>query len=288
MSKGVAIALGMFDGVHLGHQAVIKSATDSEFKSIAITFSSLPFKTGGWLMNKEQKEKELKSLGIDEVFFLDFCEVCDMEPDEFLSYINKLYPIKKLCCGFNYRFGRRAKGDTAFLEKYCNEKGIEFSLCPMITVDDTAVSSSYIRSLISNGDIKKATELMTRPFSFKAKVSHGDQRGRTIGFPTANQVYPEDLVTPKFGVYKTKVLIDGAEYIGVTNIGLRPTYRNDFVSAETFIKDFSDNCYGKEIEIILLDFIRREKKFDSIDALKAAIAKDLSKIKKSCRKDQCH
>lgn len=278
MQNGVAVALGMFDGVHLGHQSVIKNATDSGLKSVAITFSSLPFKTGGWLMTKEQKEEELKSLGIDEVFFLDFCEVCDMEPDEFLSYITKLYPIKKLCCGFNYRFGRRAMGDTAFLETYCSENGIEFCLSPMVSAFDTAISSSYIRSLISNGDIAKATELLTRPFSFKAKVSKGDQRGRTIGFPTANQVYPDDLVTPKFGVYKTKVLVDGKEYIGVTNIGLRPTYRNDFVTAETFIKDYSEDCYGKEIEIVLLDFIRRERKFDSIDTLKAAIAKDLSKI----------
>ena len=278
MSDGVAVALGMFDGVHLGHQAVIKSATESGLKSVAITFSSLPFKTGGWLMTKEQKEKELKLLGVDEVFFLDFCEVCDMEPDEFLSYITKLYPIKKLCCGFNYRFGRRAKGDTAFLEEYCSENGIEFCVSPMVSVNDTAISSTYIRSLISNGEIVKATELLSRPFSFKAKVSKGDQRGRTIGFPTANQVYPDDLVTPKFGVYKTKVLIDGKEYIGVTNIGLRPTYRNDFVTAETFIKDYSEDCYGKKIEIFLLDFIRRERKFDSIDSLKAAIAKDLSKI----------
>lgn len=278
MSDGVAVALGMFDGVHLGHQAVINSATKENLKSVAITFSSLPFKTGGWLMTKEQKEAELKKLGIDEVFFLDFCEVCDMYPEEFLSYISKLYPIKKICCGFNYRFGIRAGGDTAFLKEYCKKKGIEFEVLDMVEQNGQAVSSTYIRSLISNGKIKKATALLSRPFSFKAKVSRGDQRGRTIGFPTTNQVYPDDIVTPKFGVYKTKVLIDEKEYSGITNIGLRPTYRNDFVSAETFIKDYSDNCYGKEIEIFLLDFIRPEKKFDSIDDLKAAITEDLKKI----------
>ena len=278
MSDGVAVALGMFDGVHLGHQAVLNSATKENLKSVAITFSSLPFKTGGWLMTKEQKEAELKKLGIDEVFFLDFCEVCDMYPEEFLSYISKLYPIKKICCGFNYRFGIRAGGDTAFLKEYCKKKGIEFEVLDMVEQNGQAVSSTYIRSLISNGKIKKATALLSRSFSFKAKVSRGDQRGRTIGFPTTNQVYPDDIVTPKFGVYKTKVLIDEKEYSGITNIGLRPTYRNDFVSAETFIKDYSDNCYGKEIEIFLLDFIRPEKKFDSIDDLKAAITEDLKKI----------
>ncbi len=278
MAEGYAIALGMFDGVHLGHQAVLKNATNSDFKSVAITFSSLPFKTGGWLMTKEQKETELKKQGIDEVVFLDFCEVCEMDPDEFMTYIEEKYDVKKICCGFNYRFGRRAAGDTAFLENYCNEKGIEFSLCDKISYGGKTVSSSYIRSLISDGKISRATALLSRPFSFKAKVSHGDQRGRAIGFPTTNQVYPEGLATPKFGVYKTKVLIEGKEYLGITNIGLRPTFRNDFVSAETFIKDFSGDCYGKEIELFLLEFIRPEKKFDSVEELKAAISDDLSKI----------
>lgn len=278
MTEGCSIALGMFDGVHLGHQAVLKNATNSDFKSVAITFSSLPFKTGGWLMTKEQKETELKKQGIDEVVFLDFCEVCEMDPDEFMTYIEEKYDVKKICCGFNYRFGRRAAGDTAFLENYCNEKGIEFSLCDKISYGGKTVSSSYIRSLISDGKISRATALLSRPFSFKAKVSHGDQRGRAIGFPTTNQVYPEGLATPKFGVYKTKVLIEGKEYLGITNIGLRPTFRNDFVSAETFIKDFSGDCYGKEIELFLLEFIRPEKKFDSVEELKAAISDDLSKI----------
>ena len=278
MTEGYSIALGMFDGVHLGHQAVLKSATEGGFKSVAITFSSLPFKTGGWLMTKEQKEIELKKYGVDEVLFLDFCEVCDMHPDEFLAYIGKKYLIKKICCGFNYTFGRLAQGNTAFLEKYCKENDIELAISERVCFKEETVSSSYIRSLLSDGKISLATKLLTRPFSFKAKVSHGDRRGRLIGFPTTNQVYPEDLATPRFGVYKTKVSIDGKEYVGISNIGMRPTYRNDFVSAETFIKDFSGDCYGKEIEIFLLDFIRPEKQFDSIESLKAAINNDLSKI----------
>ena len=278
MAEDYSIALGMFDGVHLGHQAVLRSAVESGFKSVAITFSSLPFKTGGWLMTKEQKETELKNQGIDEVWFLDFCEVCDMDPDEFMSYIQKKYDIKKICCGFNYHFGRRAEGDIKFLEKYCLERNVELSVCERVCFKEETISSSYIRSLLSDGKISLATKLLTRPFSFKAKVSHGDRRGRLIGFPTTNQVYPDDLATPRFGVYKTKVLIDGKEYVGISNIGMRPTYRNDFVSAETFIKDFSGDCYGKEIEIFLLDFIRPEKQFDSIESLKAAINNDLSKI----------
>lgn len=278
MAEGYSIALGMFDGVHLGHQAVLKSATEGGFKSVAVTFASLPFKTGGWLMTKEQKEAELKKQGIDEVFFLDFCEVCDMSPDEFMSYIQKKYCVKKICCGFNYHFGRRAQGNTEFLQKYCDERNIELSVCERVCFEGETVSSSYIRSLLSDGNIARASLLLTRPFSFKAKVSHGDRRGRSIGFPTTNQVYPEDLATPRFGVYKTKVIIDNKEYVGVSNIGMRPTYRNDFVSAETFIKDFSGDCYGKEIELSLLEFLRPERQFDSIDSLKAAIADDLSKI----------
>ena len=287
MSDGVAVALGMFDGLHLGHQAVLNSATKENLKSVAITFSSLPFKTGGWLMTKEQKEAELKKLGIDEVFFLDFCEVCDMYPEEFLSYISKLYPIKKICCGFNYRFGIRAGGDTAFLKEYCKKKGIEFEVLDMVEQNGQAVSSTYIRSLISNGKIKKATALLSRPFSFKAKVSRGDQRGRTIGFPTLNQVFPEEYVTPKKGVYAVRVTFDGNEYFGVCNVGSRPTVDDDDrVIAETHLLDFSGELYGKEVRVEFHRFLRAEKKFSSLEELKLQIGKDRETARLFCKEEQ--
>ena len=139
----------------------------------------------------------------------------------------------------------------------------------------TPLSSSYIRSLIKNGETQKANEFLYKPFSFTAAVQKGDQRGRTIGFPTINQHYPEYLVKPRFGVYKTKVLIDGNEYDGITDIGTRPTFKIDFVISETFVKNFSGDLYNKEITVIPVKFLRDEKKFSSIEELKEQIKKDL-------------
>ena len=162
------------------------------------------------------------------------------------------------------------------LKNFCEQNGIEFRISnPYLLPDGNALSSSYIRSLIKNGEVEKANEFLYKPFSFTAMVQKGDQRGRTIGFPTLNQRYPEDLVKLRFGVYKTKVLVDGKQYDAITDIGHRPTYETDYVISETFIKDFAGDLYGKQITVIPIKFLREEKKFNSLEELKEQIQKDL-------------
>ena len=272
-----AIALGTFDGVHIAHRKVLSLPND--FKKIAVTFTKPPkmfFENRKELiMTYDQKVEVLKKLGYDEICSLDFKSVKDTEPQEFLEFLYNKYTPSLISCGFNYHFGKNGKGDTEQLKSFCKQKGIALKICPPVTQGEITVSSSLIRKLLKDGEIEKANTLLDKPFSFSAGVLNGDKRGRTIGFPTINQKYPEDLVKLKFGVYKTKVLFNGNEYQGITNIGVRPTFESDYVISETYIKDFSGNLYGENVKIEVLKFLREEKKFSSLEQLQTQIKQDL-------------
>ena len=275
-----AVCLGMFDGVHIGHKAVLNGAVNSPYKSVAVTFKSIPFKSGGSILTAKEKEEKLKAFGIDEVLFLDFNEVCNLSPEEFLNYLSSKYSLAKICCGFNYRFGKKAAGDTAFLKAWCNDKNIEFFECPEVVYNGKTVSSTRIKELLACGDIQTANILSENEFSFISTVQKGDARGRTWGFPTLNQRYPEGICEVKRGVYQTVVTIDGKEYNAVTNIGVRPTYETQFVAAESFVLDYSGYCYGQEVKVSLIKYLREEKKFSSKEELIAAIKNDAEYVKK--------
>lgn len=273
-----AVALGTFDGLHNAHREVLN--LPDGYKKVAVTFKKPPkmviLGQDELLLSEQDKAQYLKEYGIDEIISLDFNEVRNDSPESFLNYLKNEIGADYITCGFNYRFGKSGAGDTEMLADFCQKNGIVLRVAnPYLLPDDTPLSSSYIRSLIKNGDCDKANEFLYKPFSFTAHVQKGDQRGRTIGFPTVNQRYPDYLVKPRFGVYKTKVLVDGKEYYGITDIGVRPTYEIDYVISETFIKSFSGDLYGKEITIIPIKFLRDEKKFNSLDELKAQIKKDL-------------
>ena len=275
-----AIALGMFDGVHIGHKAVLMGAVESPYTSVAVTFSSIPFKKGGSLNTTEEKKQKLINLGVDQVLFLEFSEVCNLSPEEFLNYLAKKYNVAKICCGFNYRFGKMAAGDTNLLSSWCSERNIEFFECPEVVYKTETISSTYIKSLLLNGDVKTANHLLESDFSITAKVEKGDARGRTWGFPTLNQRYPETKAPVKRGVYHTVVTIDGKDYNAVTNIGIRPTYETEYVSAESFVLDYNGNAYEKLVKTRLISFLREEKKFSSKEELINAIRNDAEYVKK--------
>ncbi len=271
-----ALALGTFDGLHIAHREVL--SLPCEYKKTAVTFLCPPkmFFNNNYelLMTFENKVKALNKIGF-EVEAFDFSEVKDMKPMEFLEFLLKKYTPSLISCGFNYCFGKDGEGDTALLKSFCQNKGIECRICEEIDFNGKPISSSVIRNMLKNGEIAKANSLLLEPFSFEAIVEHGDSRGRTIDFPTINQKYPQELVKVKFGVYKTKVSFNGTEYDGITNIGLRPTFKSDYVISETYIKDFSGDLYGKNIRIQLVKFLREEKKFYSLEDLKQQINIDI-------------
>ncbi len=276
-----AIALGTFDGVHLGHRAVIESAVSSGKTAVAVTFKAPPKsffdKSVGVLMTPEQKEKELLRLGIKDTFFMDFAEFREMSAEDFLKFLTEKFNIAELCCGFNYRFGKGGKGDTELLKAFCLKNGIKLTVIPPVMWEDRQISSTLIRGMLKNGEIENANKLLGREFGFEGEIIHGDERGRTIGFPTVNQLYPDNLTAVKFGVYKSTVSVEGEDYKAITNIGLRPTYETEYVSAETHIIDFEGDLYGKTVGLHLLEFLREEKRFSSLTELKKAIEQDIKK-----------
>ncbi len=277
--SGCAVALGAFDGVHTGHTAVLKNAVDSGYTPVAVSFSS-PTKSAGFITSEKEKYDDLKELGFKEVKLLDFGSVKDIPPQDFLQKLLAAYDVKMICCGFDYRFGKGAAGNVETLGRYCAENGIELSVTPPVTAYGEIVSSTEIRKMIENGEVEKANTLTLKPFGFSGEVIHGDARGRTIGFPTVNQPLPVGMVSPKFGVYASRIMFDGETYNSVTNIGIRPTFLLNTPIAETYIGDFSGDVYGKTVRLELLRFIRPEKKFSSLQELKDAIEHD----KDSCLK----
>lgn len=272
-----ALCLGSFDGLHKGHRAVL-SVPDDYYK-VALTFKVPPKsvlnKENSLIMTPIDKCQSLKDFGIDKVEVLDFLKVKDMPYDEFLKFVKEKFKPSLISCGFNYRFGKGGLGNTDSLREFCKANNIVFNYVDAVNENDVTVSSTLIRNYLLGGEIEKANSLLLKPFSFTSLVIEGDKRGRTIGFPTVNQKYPNELVKLKFGVYKTKVLIDGKTYYGVTNIGKRPTFETDYVISETYIKNFSGDLYQKLITIIPQKFLREERKFSSLYELKEQIKSDL-------------
>ncbi len=276
-----AIALGTFDGVHSGHRAVIDAAVNSGLKSIAAAFPEPPKSIisgdKNWLSTPHQKREILLNRGINEVFYLDFEKIRDMSPLGFLTFLKARFNPAVICCGFNYRFGKNGAGDTELLESYCSENGIQLIKIAPVCVGDRVISSTYIRELLENGEIELANSYLAEPFGFTGEVIHGDKRGRTIGFPTVNQLYPENLALVKFGVYKSEITVGGKTYSGITNIGVRPSFKTEKIMSETYINDFSGEIYGEVLKIRLLKFIRPEQKFESLEKLKENIENDIKK-----------
>lgn len=271
-----AVALGTFDGLHKGHISVLQ--IPEVYNKIALIFALPPknIKKGvsELLLTPEEKVKKLEALGFD-VKILNFREVQHLSPKEFLEYIKSEFSPKLISCGFNYRFGFKGEGDTAALAEFCGENGIILKIANAVLDNNEVISSSRIRDCLKNGKINEANRLLGYDFSFTAKVIKGDGRGRTLGFPTVNQRYPEALAPLKFGVYKTEIEIEDNIYKGITDIGVRPTFPVDYIISETFILDFSGDLYEKELKITFKDFLREEKKFSSVEELKKQIQNDL-------------
>ena len=279
-SNGVAVALGTFDGLHKGHMSVLNAALSFEnLTPVAVTFQEPPKRKTKdefvpMLLSSEEKISRLKKIGFKESFVLDYDEVHDLSPIDFLDMLFEKYEVRAVVCGFNYRFGKGGQGDALFLSDYCRQHNAESVIVPDFTVSGQTVSSSRIRELIKSGDVSFANMLLGYPYSVTNEVIHGEERGRKMGFPTVNIPLDENLVLPKFGVYASSVVIDGKNYAAVTNIGIRPTFLLKKPISETYIIDFDGNVYGKTVTVKLLKYIREEKCFDGLDSLKQAIEED--------------
>ena len=277
-----AVALGTFDGVHLGHRAVLKHPAGYQLSVITFSFPPKSYILGKpeLIMTLADRKKAFKELGAEKTVILDFDKVKDTPPKDFLEQIYNEYLPDLILCGFNFKFGKNASGNIDLIAEFCKEKSIDLSVAPPVLDLEKPISSTAIRNLIASGDIEKANKFIYGGFGFTSTVIHGDKRGRELGFPTVNQLFPQELITPKFGVYFGKIIIDGKKYNCLTNIGLRPTFKTGNITCESYVFDFSEEIYGKTVTIKPIKFIREEVRFDSIDSLKNAINRDIETVKK--------
>lgn len=277
------VALGNFDGLHVGHKKVLSKALETAnkkgFVPVALLFDEHPRKyTLGKrppiLMTDEMRDKKLCEMGFT-VVKMSFTHFRDLAPDEFLLKIVEKLHVKAICCGFNYHYGKNGSGNIQTLEAGCRRLGIDLCWLPAAFYDGEPVSATRIREELKNGNMKAANAMLGRPFSYEMTVIEGDKRGRVLGFPTINQIFPDGFAVPKFGVYASKVCIDKKWYPSVTNIGIRPTIETEELRSETHIIGFSGDLYGKKVEVFLLEHTRPEKKFDGLDELAYTISCDV-------------
>lgn len=282
--KGTAVALGYFDGIHIGHKMVLNKALsvakEKKLVPVVMLFDIHPRKlisgkVPPMLTSEERKREILKNMGFTVVDF-NFREAMDYAPGEFIEKIivDRLN-AKAVSCGFDYHYGKGGKGNADTMREELRERNIDFFSAEPVALGKEVVSSTEIRRLISEGRIERANAMLGEYFSYDFEVAKGDGIGRTIGFPTINQFFPKDFIVPKYGVYASMAKVDGKIYPSVTNVGVRPTVAMDSMRSETCILDFSGDLYGKRIQVQLIKYLRDEIKFPDINALKRAIGKDI-------------
>lgn len=290
MREKTIYALGFFDGVHLGHQALLRKcrelADQLGCKAGVVTFTSHPDAlvkgNAPTLINTPEDRKILlTALSMDMVVELPFDrELMQMPWQDFFCLLMGKYNAAGLVCGEDFRFGSRGEGTAEKLKEACKQADIPCAVVPEQKLDDITVSSTRIRSLLENGEVEEAVRFLGHPHILSGEVISGRKLGRTLGIPTANLALPDELVKLPHGVYACKALVDGEKYLAVTNIGNRPTVGGHHTTVEPWLLDFEGDLYGKTITLEFYDFLRPERKFESLEALKAEIEKNALQTRK--------
>ncbi len=275
------VALGVFDGLHIGHHAVLSHTLDGFERPCVLTFSHTP-KSASPLLSETEERRRLEQLGIAEWIRVDFSLIRHLSPAEFVAdFLHRLLGAKAVCCGYNYRFGKDRSGDADTLVALCAAAGIDVTVVPPVLCGDEPVSSTRIREALAQGDLSLANRLLGRPFALSATVEHGKHLGHKLGFPTINQAFSEGRFVPRRGVYASFVILDGKVTFGVTNIGRRPTVNTtDAPLAETWFPDWSGDLYGKTVTVFLSRFLRSEQAFPSVEALSGQVKADAEAARK--------
>ena len=290
MKEKTIYALGFFDGVHLGHAALLREcrrlAESHHCNAAAVTFSSHPDtlvfgKTPKLINTIEDRVRLLKDAGMDDVIVLPFDRRTQTMPwQEFLALLRESYGGAGLVCGHDFRFGSCGAGNAELLVSYCQASHLAWAVVPEQKLGNITVSSTHIRRLLEAGKVEEANRFLGHPHILTGEVVSGRKLGRTLGIPTANLSLPEEAVKLPFGVYACKAQVDGKEYLAVTNIGNRPTVGGHRVTVEPWLLDFAGNLYGKSLTLSFHSFLRPERKFSSLDALKEEIVKNAGECRK--------
>ncbi len=286
--RPAAITLGVFDGVHLGHvhliDGMMERAAARGLVSGIVTLHPSPVQVlrpevrVAYITSLEERVERLRATGVDFVAPLTFTsEVAELSARDFLAMLHDALGMAYLLMGPDNAFGRGREGTPARVAEIAAELGFELEVLEEALGEGAGrVSATAIRRAIHEGDMETATRLLGRPFSLRGPVVRGAERGRTIGFPTANMAITPDRAMPAFGVYVSRAYVGGATYMGATNIGVKPTFEGERPSVETYLLDFEGDLYGRELRIELVHRLRGEVKFDGIEALVAAVGADVA------------
>ncbi len=298
VEEPTAVTLGKFDGLHRGHdllmQTVLEYSKKYDLASVAFTFDIPPRNkveeiVANVLTTNEEKQYIFEKRGIDYLIECPFTtEVMSMEPKEFIAWISNALHMKYVVVGDDFHFGHKRAGDFHTLQQYEEEYGYKTIVIDKLKDSNRDISSTYVREKIADGNIQKANELLGYKYFIKSEILHGRKLGRTIGVPTINMILPPHKLLPPNGVYVTEVLVDGKTYMGVTNIGCKPTVSNEqVIGVETYIDDFNQDVYGEKIVVCFLQFIRPEQKFNSVEELRAQMQSDIE-VSRKCYKNITH
>ena len=291
INQPTAVTIGNFDGMHQGHMALIE-ATVNYAKAhglLSVVFSFAPHPREviqgirlPHIFTSAEKKHFIESLAIDVFIEYPFDQAFASESPQFFleEVLKNSLKTKAIFVGENYRFGQKGTGDTTFMKNFGSQQGIYVHIQQLLCKNGVTIDSTKVRTAIADGDITAANHMLARPFSIEARVVAGDQRGRKMGFPTAN-ILPTDpkKILPKLGVYVTTTRISGLERASITNVGYNPTFGGDHLVIETFILNFSQDIYDEHIVVNFLERIRGEKKFDHVEALIEQITRDVAYAK---------
>ena len=281
------VALGTFDGVHLGHRSILGTAMARAravgLDAVACTFDRHPMeivhpdRAPVPITTVDERLALIGETGVDAVVVLGFTrELAGIEPETFVKdvLLDRLR-AREVVVGYNHRFGRAARGDARLLEDLAERFGFRAHVVPPTTVDGVAVSSTEIRSALLRGDVRSAARGLGRPYSIEGEVTSGAGRGRTLGFPTAN-IAPDRPLLVARGVYRGRVSIEGGPHEAVVNVGVRPTFGETSLAVEAHLLDFTGDLYGRRVRLEFLTRLRDEMRFSSVDDLKAQVARDIA------------
>jgi len=274
------LAVGEFDGVHLGHREVIRgSDTVLTFEPHPRTVVA-PDSAPKLLTSLEIKADLIASLGVQELVVIPFDGArMAQTAHEFIDQelVGRL-GAERVSVGENFRFGNRARGDAALLRE---QAAFETRVVELVELDGEIISSTHIRGLVSAGDVAAAARFLGAPFQLRGTVAHGDKRGRTLGFPTANLVPDPRLVVPDHGIYACRAQIDGETHVAAVNVGIRPTFKTGRgLLVEAFLLDFEADIYGRELRLDFIERLRGERRFDSVDALVEQMGTDVQETRR--------
>lgn len=281
-----AIAIGKFDGIHLGHQRLIQKIIEQKAKGYLATVFTFDTSAAAFfggeekeLTTREEKRIVFEKMGVDVLIEFPLNrETAATEPVEFVQrYLVSQMQAAYICAGTDLSFGRRGAGNYELLQQYADSYGYQVELIDKVRMDGEEVSSTRVREAVRTGQMEAAARMLGTPYSVSGTVEHGRRLGRTLGMPTANLLPEQDKLLPPNGVYYSKVLMGGRIYRSITNIGCKPTVsENHIMGVETYLYDFAGDIYGKDISVQLLAFRRPEMKFDGVDSLKAQMQKDIA------------